>query len=119
MGPLTVSATRVIGEENRAMHYGAVHAVPVLDLIGTSSWSAETLYRGFELSMAVIGLALSLPLMLLVGVLIRCDSAGPALFVYTRPGRSQIKRGRELERRLDLQPPPRGYEPERLYYVPS
>ena len=28
-------------------------------------------------------------------------------------------RGRELEGRLDLQPPPDGYEPDTLYYVPN
>jgi lipopolysaccharide/colanic/teichoic acid biosynthesis glycosyltransferase len=54
-----------------------------------------------------------------VAILIRWDSPGPALFFHQRPGRSIIMRGRELQKRGDLLPPPGGYEPERLYFVPS
>jgi lipopolysaccharide/colanic/teichoic acid biosynthesis glycosyltransferase len=98
---------------------GAVHAVEVMDVVSSSSWLAEALYLILEFSIVAIGLLLSLPLMLLIGLLVRCDSAGPALFVHTRPGRSKMKWGRELEGRLDLQPPPGGYKADRLYYVPS
>jgi lipopolysaccharide/colanic/teichoic acid biosynthesis glycosyltransferase len=57
--------------------------------------------------------------MLVEALLIRLDSPGPALFWHLRPGRSIMVRGRDLEGRDDLQPPPGGYEPDRLYYVPS
>jgi lipopolysaccharide/colanic/teichoic acid biosynthesis glycosyltransferase len=97
----------------------AVHAVPVIDVVGSSSSLVEVSYRILEILIAVIGLTLGLPLMLLEALLIRWDSPGPALFFHTRPGRSMIVRGRELEGRRDLQPPSGGYEPERLYYVPS
>jgi lipopolysaccharide/colanic/teichoic acid biosynthesis glycosyltransferase len=100
-------------------NYGAVHAVPVLDVVGSSSWMAEALYRIFEILIAVIGLTLGLPLMVSVALLIRWDSPGPALFWHKRPGRSMMVRGRQLEGRLDLRPPPDGYEPNRLYYVPN
>jgi len=100
-------------------NYGAVHAVPVFEVLGSSSWPVEALYRIFEILIAVIGLILGLPLMLLLAVLIRWDSPGPPLFFHTRPGRSKMVRGRELKGRLDLRPPPGGYESHKLYYVPS
>jgi lipopolysaccharide/colanic/teichoic acid biosynthesis glycosyltransferase len=100
-------------------HYDAVYAVPVIDIVGSSSWLAEAVYRVFEILIVVIGLILALPLMLLLALLIRWDSPGPALFFHTRPGRSTRVRGRELEGRTDLRPPPGGYEADRLYYVPT
>ena len=98
---------------------GKVHAVPVRDVVASSGRLAEGVYRGFEILGAAIGLTLAMPLMLIVAVLIRWDSPGPALFFHQRPGRSIIKCGRELQKRTDLLPPPGGYEPERLYFVPS
>jgi lipopolysaccharide/colanic/teichoic acid biosynthesis glycosyltransferase len=47
------------------------------------------------------------------------DSPGPVLFFHTRPGRSIKCRGRDLEGRTDLCPPPGGYDPDALYYVPT
>jgi len=99
--------------------FGPVHAVPVLDIVGSSSWLAEELYRIFEILVAVLGLTLGLPVMLLEAVLIRWDSPGSAFFFHTRPGRSTVVRGHELLGRPDLEPPPGGFEPERFYYVPS
>jgi lipopolysaccharide/colanic/teichoic acid biosynthesis glycosyltransferase len=100
-------------------NYAKVHAVPVRDLAGSSAWLTEALYRVFEILFAAFALALASPLMLLEALLIRWDSPGPALFFHTRPGRSKTLRGCELEGRLDLEPPPGGYEPDRLYYVPN
>jgi lipopolysaccharide/colanic/teichoic acid biosynthesis glycosyltransferase len=96
-----------------------VHAVPVINIVGRSSWLGEALYRIFEIIIAGIGLLLGLPLMLLEAALIRWDSPGPVLFFHRRPGRSTMMWGRDLERRSDLQPPSGGYAPDRLYYVPS
>jgi lipopolysaccharide/colanic/teichoic acid biosynthesis glycosyltransferase len=100
-------------------HSGKVHAVPVLNVVGSSHWLLETIYRTFEIVVAAIGLLLGLPLMLVEGILIRWDSLGPALFFHCRPGRSIMVRGRDLEGRSDLVPPPGGYEADQLYYVPS
>ena len=98
---------------------GLVNAVPVRDSVATSGRLAEAVYRGFEILVAAIGLILAMPLMLIAAMLIRWDSLGPALFFHQRPGRSVILRGRELQQRRDLLPPPGGYEPERLYFAPS
>lgn len=101
--------------------FGKLHAAPVpaFDFVGSSNRAAEAIYRIFEILVAAIGLALLLPIMLLQAVLIRLDSPGPALFFHTRPGRAVKLRGAELEGRRDLQPPPGGYQPEQLYYVPT
>src|SRR5712692_316027 len=105
--------------ETSRPHYGKAYAVPVRDVVSSSGWLAEALYRSFEVLVALIGLTLALPLLLVEALVIRLDSPGPALFFHQRPGRSIMRRGRDLEGRTDLRPPPGGYDPDRLYYVPS
>jgi len=105
--------------ETSRPHYGKAYAVPVRDVVSSSGWLAEALYRSFEVLVALIGLTLALPLLLVEALVIRLDSPGPALFFHQRPGRSIMRRGRDLEGRTDLRPPPGGYEPDTLYYVPS
>jgi lipopolysaccharide/colanic/teichoic acid biosynthesis glycosyltransferase len=100
-------------------YHGKVHAVPVRDVVASSGWLAEALYRGFEIVVAIIGLAVGLPFVLIAAAVIRCDSRGQALFFHKRPARSIMVRGRNLAGRTDLLPPPDGYEPDALYYVPS
>jgi lipopolysaccharide/colanic/teichoic acid biosynthesis glycosyltransferase len=77
------------------------------------------MYRAFEILVALIGLIIVLPVILFAALLIRCDSPGPALFFHKRPARSTIMRGRDLDGRPDLRPPPGGYEADTWYYVPS
>jgi lipopolysaccharide/colanic/teichoic acid biosynthesis glycosyltransferase len=96
-----------------------VCAVPVRDVVASSGRLAEVVYRGLEILVAAIGLTLAMPLMLIVAILICWGSPGPALFFHLRPGRSITMLGRELQKRRDLLPPPGGYEPECLYFVPS
>jgi lipopolysaccharide/colanic/teichoic acid biosynthesis glycosyltransferase len=98
---------------------GKVYAVPVRDVAPASNWLAEVLYRGFEILVALTGLTVALPLMLIVAALICCDSPGPALFFHKRPARSIILRGQDLHDRSDLRPPPGGYKANLQYYVPS
>jgi lipopolysaccharide/colanic/teichoic acid biosynthesis glycosyltransferase len=100
-------------------HYGKAYAVPVCDIVSSSGRLAEALYRGFEVLVALLGLTLALPVMLVEAIVIRWDSPGPALFFHCRPGRSIMVRGRDLMGRSDLIPPPGGYQPGKLYYVPS
>jgi lipopolysaccharide/colanic/teichoic acid biosynthesis glycosyltransferase len=100
-------------------HQGKAYAVLVGDVVSSSGPLAEALYRGFEVLVALIGLTLGLPVMLVEALLIRRDSLGPILFFHRRPGRSVMRRGRDLAGRADLIPPPGGYQPDLLYYVPS
>ena len=96
-----------------------LHAVPVRDGPASSGRLAEAAYRGFEILLAITGLALALPIMLIEAALIRWDSPGPILFFHKRPGRSIIVPGRDLAARTDLIPPPGGFDPDAMYYVPS
>ncbi len=87
--------------------------------MASSGWLAEAIYRGFEMTLAALGLVLALPIVLLEAILVRLDSPGPVLFIHERPGQSVICRGRDLQGRTDLVPPPGGYAPDALYYVPT
>jgi lipopolysaccharide/colanic/teichoic acid biosynthesis glycosyltransferase len=115
-----VAASDAKGEAGwHVLAYGSVHAVPVRDVDSSSGSVTEACYRCFEVLAALIGLLLVLPILVLEAVLIRLDSPGPALFFHMRPGRSIKMRGRDLEGRTDLIPPPSGFEPDTWYYVPS
>jgi lipopolysaccharide/colanic/teichoic acid biosynthesis glycosyltransferase len=111
--------TSVVQPEPRPENIGKVHVIPVPHPEVSRGREAEALYRVFEIELASIGLMISLPLMLLVAVVVRLDSPGPALFRHKRPARSVCLRGRDLEGRPDLIPPPGGYHAETLYYVPA
>jgi Bacterial sugar transferase len=111
--------TSVVQPEPRSENIGRVHAIPVPHSEISRGREAEALYRVFEIALASIGLMVGLPLMLAVAIMIRLDSPGPALFRHKRPARSIRLRGCELEGSPDLIPPPGGYDPEALYYVPA
>ena len=73
----------------------------------------------FEIVVALIGLVVGPPLILIASVIVRLDSPGTALFRHRRPARSVCIRGRDLVGRPDLVPPPGGYRLDAQYYVPS
>jgi lipopolysaccharide/colanic/teichoic acid biosynthesis glycosyltransferase len=98
---------------------GRIHVVSAPESTAQSNRLAETAYRGMEITLASIGLLVTLPLMLIIAALIRLDTPGPVLFFHKRPSRSTCMRGRDLEGRADLRPPPGGYDQDALYYVPS
>jgi lipopolysaccharide/colanic/teichoic acid biosynthesis glycosyltransferase len=47
----------------------------------------ESLKRGLDLVLSIIGLVISCPLMLAIGIAIKMDSPGPAIFLQWRAGR--------------------------------
>ena len=99
--------------------FGMLHVIPA-DQCGPSTLSASrALYRVFEIAVALIGLVVGLPLVLVASVVVRLDSPGAALFRHKRPARSVRMRGRDLVGRPDFIPPSGGYRPEAEYYVPS
>jgi len=60
---------------------------PVLDLNCMKSSAAGQLHKYlFDKAFALLALLLLAPLLLLIGIAIRCDSSGPALFVQPRIG---------------------------------
>ena len=69
--------------------------------------------RLLNISVAAVGLVLALPLMLLIGLLIKLTSRGPVLFKQTRVGldrRALSRMGGNTRRRIDL-----GGEPYTMY----
>lgn len=96
-----------------------LHVIPA-DQYGPAPHSiSRAVYRVFEIAVALIGLVVGLPLILIASVIVRLDSPGAALFRHKRPARSVRMRGRDLMNRPDLIPPPGGYRPDAQYYVPS
>jgi len=104
---------------SRSANVGRIQVIPVSWHPPRKAGLAQAAYRVFEVTVALIGLILGLPLILIGALLIRIDSPGPALFRHRRPARSTQARGSELVGRTDLVPPPGGYDPAALYYVPA
>lgn len=124
VSPNALSGTRIEVSQGpapvveAAKSIGRVHAVPANSFLAPPIEPTEAAYRAFELVVALVGLTATLPLMLAAAALIKWDSPGPALFFHKRPARSMLVRGRALVGRADLEPPPGGYESDKLYYVP-
>jgi lipopolysaccharide/colanic/teichoic acid biosynthesis glycosyltransferase len=96
-----------------------MHAIPVPE-DGTREWPlVRAAYRIVELLATAAVVFVTTPVMLLVALIIKFDSPGPALFWHRRMGRGTMRPGKELVDRTDLIPPAGGYEPERLYLVPT
>lgn len=98
---------------------GRVHVIPVRDLVAASGGWAQRAYRALEIVIALAGLIVGLPFMLMAAILIRLDSPGPVLFRHRRPARAVSLLGRDLETRGNLIPPREGYEAGALYHVPA
>jgi len=79
----------------------------------------EALYCTAERLIAFLALIVAMPVMLLVTIVIKADSPGPALFLHKRARRSRPRPGRELIGRDDLAPPEGHFEPDKLYWTPE
>ena len=125
MRPLTATTTGVdlSIRERPAPHVertkGRVHAIPVRPTKEHQTTFGEKAYRCFEWALAFIGLLVSIPVILVAAVAIHFDSPGSVLFRHRRPGKFVQVRGRDLQNRVDLEPPAGGYDPDAWYYVPS
>jgi exopolysaccharide biosynthesis polyprenyl glycosylphosphotransferase len=72
------------------MHYRSVHDIPLIEVVPDTSWrQGDWLRRTYDLLIASLCLLLTLPLLLLCGLLIRLTSRGPMLYSQTRIGRNQ------------------------------
>ncbi len=81
-------------------HRRRIYCIPAEEGYGQSLSYLELaqrgIYRIFELAANAIALVVSLPIMLLVAIVIKLDSPGPALFFQRRTGRSKLVRGADL-----------------------
>jgi lipopolysaccharide/colanic/teichoic acid biosynthesis glycosyltransferase len=96
-----------------------MHAIPLPEDDRRESPLVRGVYRVCELVATATLVAFAAPVMLVVALIIRLDSPGPALFWHRRMGLGTTRKGAELVGRTDLIPPPGGYEPDRLYVVPQ
>ena len=103
----------------RPPRFGRLHVIPADQYCSSPQSMSRAVYRVFEIVLALIGLIVGLPLILIAAVIVRIDSPGAALFRHKRPARSVCMRGRDLMRLPDFIPPPGGYCPDAQYYVPS
>jgi exopolysaccharide biosynthesis polyprenyl glycosylphosphotransferase len=71
-----------------AVQLSHIAEMPVIEY-GTwnTTWSTLALKRGMDIVVSAAGLVLTAPLMIVIAVLIRIDSRGPALFKQLRAGR--------------------------------
>lgn len=95
-----------------------VYAVPVEQVTRREHWLMEASYRAVEFVLALIGLTVSLPIMLIEGILVRIDSPGPALFKQWRVGQSLVVKGSALHDFPGIRLPEQGIDEELFYYVP-
>jgi len=80
---------------------------------------ARIFYRLVEVVASCIALILSLPIMLIVALIVKLDSPGPALFFQKRLSRSKLVLGKELmkdDRYVIVDP---NFSPEKKYWTPK
>jgi lipopolysaccharide/colanic/teichoic acid biosynthesis glycosyltransferase len=69
------------------VHVHSVEGVPLLGLAPTNlSRSSRAIKRAFDIAFATIALTLLGPVLLVIGLWVRLDSTGPAIFRQTRVG---------------------------------
>jgi lipopolysaccharide/colanic/teichoic acid biosynthesis glycosyltransferase len=98
----------------------ALFAIPLEQTLEHDDHPAlRAAYRLLEILVALTGLVVSMPIMLIEGIWIRLDSPGPALFLQRRVARSRVVAGRDLMNRADLKAPDGAFDPDTLYLVPA
>jgi len=93
------------------------------DMSPESLWKTitEKVYRLFEIAVSIVVLLVSLPLMLIIGLIVRLDSPGPALFFQRRVARCELTNGKDLKKNgkfkiVHSAPTP---APEKNYWLPK
>jgi lipopolysaccharide/colanic/teichoic acid biosynthesis glycosyltransferase len=115
-----VPAARSARESLAEVAMGTVHAPVVIQpsAMSMTQQIAEALYRAFEITATLVALAGLMPIIAIVALAVKLDSPGPVLFFQSRTCQSRRIPGAEAQRRR-LIPPPGGFEPNELYWVPS
>jgi len=89
--------------------------------IANSFWeiALRSGYRFFELAVSFLVLILSIPIIIFLGILIKLDSPGPALFFQRRLSRSQLVKGEELLKKNGDSIIYSNFSPDVYYLVPK
>jgi len=97
--------------------------IPAEEGYGSSLSHAEVvrriIYRSCEVFVSAIAIMFSIPIMLVVALIIKLDSPGPALFFQRRLAKSRKVRGRKIlkDPRYEISDP--NYSPDKFYWVPK
>lgn len=100
-----------------------IFCIPAEEGYGSSLSRSEIvrriIYRACEVFVSAIAIILSLPIMLVVALIIKLDSPGPALFFQRRLSRSHKVRGRKIfnDPRYEIVDP--NYSPDKFYWMPK
>ena len=108
---------------NEKIHEGTInkkiYVIPVDKIEGNDFDWAEFLYICFEKFVALAGLAVSLPIMLIEAVIIRLDTPGPIVFIQPRTAKFIPVKGDELLN-IDIFQCANGeFDPEKYYWKPK
>jgi lipopolysaccharide/colanic/teichoic acid biosynthesis glycosyltransferase len=76
-------------------------------------------YRLLEALVSLLALIMTLPIMLVLAIIIRIDSNGPALFFQRRLGRSKLVSGRKILKAKKSSSAHGSISPEKYYWVPT
>lgn len=99
-----------------------VYAIPFEKGYGKSLSINEIItritYHIVELCISVFALLIALPLMLVIGVIIKFDSPGPALFFQQRCSRSKLEKGSKILKEGIYTIEDQDLFPEKKYWIP-
>jgi len=114
-GPVTEKSA---GEKNNCK----IYCIPATEGYGSSlslyQKVGRTIYHLGEIAFSLVAIIMSLPIMLVIALIIKLDSPGPALFFQQRCSRSRLVAGRDIEKddRYEIADP--AYSPEKIFWVP-
>lgn len=77
------------------------------------------LFRIFEIIFASVVLTFSLPVLLIIAIVIKLESDGPALFGMSRAGKHRRVAGRTLINDDSVRAPEGGFDPDAYYWIPT
>lgn len=79
---------RILEVVGSAAEFEDVQGVPVLSMRRPQlTWSSQLMKRALDLTVSVFGLVIAAPVLAAIGITIKVDSRGPALFRQSRVGR--------------------------------
>lgn len=78
----------------------------------------DAIYHLLEVLLAMVAIILLSPIFLVLAILVKRDSPGPAIFVMSRTGQSKPVKGSILIDNDLVKPPHGGFEPDRTYWLP-
>ncbi|KHE93317.1 MAG: glucosyl-1-phosphate transferase [Candidatus Scalindua brodae] len=80
---------------------------------------ARIIYRIVEFAFSATVLLLTIPIMVIIGIIIKLDTPGPALFFQDRCSRSKKVRGADIQSDVRYQICDPDFSPDKEYWVPT